>query len=158
MKFINIDFKASKSDVLSMIMNNERVNCNVRFDSNKGKPLMKFKEKNGRIKITCEMIGGPSKDNGFIVGTYFTGKVTEKNGVTSIKGVITTAPIYHLIMLAFFTVFIVQCFRMKGFSVVPILLVIFSIFIFKDEYKKQGYIRRYLYRAARRISENKSSE
>ncbi len=155
MKFINIDFQTSKNEVMSMIMNNERVNGNARFDSDKGKPLMKFKEKNGRLKITCEMIGGPTKDNGFIVGTCFTGKVKEKNGVTSINGVITTAPIYHLIMLALFAVFILQCIRFKGFSVVPILLVIFSVFIFKDEYKKQEYIRRYLYRAARRISENK---
>lgn len=155
MKFINIDFQASKNDVMSMIMNNERVNGNAHFDSQKGKPIMKFKEKNGRLKITCEIVGGPSKDNGFIVGTYFTGKIKEKNGATSIKGVITTAPIYHLIMLALFAVFILQCIRIKGFSVVPILLVIFSVFIFKDEYKKQEYIRRYLYRAKRQISDSK---
>ncbi len=155
MKFINIDFQASKSEVMSMLMNNGRVNGNIRFDNEKGKPLMKFKEKNGRLKITCEMVGGPSKDNGFIVGTYFTGKITEKNEVTSIKGVITTAPIYHLIMLVLFSLFVLQCIRFKGFSVVPILLVIFSVFIFKDEYKKQDYIRRYLYRAAKHISHNK---
>lgn len=155
MKFINIKLNAARDEVMSLLKNNERVNEGVRFDSQKGKPLMKFKEKNDKVKITCEMIGGPSKDNGFIVGTYFFGKITESNGTTSIKGVITTAPIYHLVMLVLFAVFILQCIKLQGFSIVPILLVIFSIFIFKDEYKKQEYIRRYLYRASRRISDGK---
>ena len=154
MKFINIDFPASKEEVLKMIKDNERVNQNVRFDDYKGKPLMKIKEKkNGKIKITCEMIGGPTKDNGFLVGTYFSGRLVEKNGKTNLKGVITTAPIYHLVLIALVAIFIVQCFKMKGFSVVPPIIVIFDIFMFKNEFKKQGYIKRYLYRAARRIYE-----
>ncbi len=155
MKFINIKLNATKDDVMSVLKNNERVNEGLRYDNEKGKPLMKFKEKNDKVKITCEMIGGPSKDNGFIIGTYFSGKITEKKGTTSIKGVITTAPVYHLIMLVLFSLFILQCIKLKGFSVVPILLVIFSVFIFKDEYKKQEYIRRYIYRAERHISSNK---
>lgn len=152
MKFINIRLNAAKDDIMTLLKNNERVNEGVCFDKNKGKPLMKFKEKSDKVKITCEMIGGPSKDNGFIIGTYFSGKITEKDGITSIKGVITTAPIYHLIMLILFGFFILQCIKLQGFSIVPILLVVFSVFIFKDEYKKKEYIKRYLYRAARCIS------
>ena len=156
MQFINIDFDAPKSEVLAMIKDNERVNKNVRFDNDEIKPLMKIKEKeNGKIKINCEMIGGPTKDNGFFVGTYFSGKLKEKNGVTKLKGVITTAPFYHLFLIVLIAVFIVQCFRLRGISFVPPLLVVFDLFMFKNEFKKQGYIKRYLYRASRRISEGR---
>lgn len=154
MKFVNLSFNASREEVLAMLRNNERVNSNVRFDDSRGKPIMKIKEKKSdRINITCEFIGGPSKDNGFLVGTYFSGRLTEKNGVTSLKGTILTAPIYHLFMIALVVVFIFQCFKLKGFSVVPPILVIFDLFMFKGEFQKQGYIKRYLMRASRRMME-----
>ena len=154
MKFVNVDFPSSRDEAMSMICDNEQVNRNVRFDDYRGKPLMKIKDKgNGKMKITCEMIGGPTKDNGFFVGTYFSGKLVEKNGRTRLKGVITTAPIYHLALIALVVVFIIQCFKLRGFSVVPPIIVIFDIFMFKNEFKKQGYIKRYLYRAARRMYE-----
>ena len=100
------------------------------------------------------MIGGPTKDNGFFVGTYFSGRLSEKDGRTKLKGIITTAPIYHLFLIALVVVFIIQCFRLRGFSVIPPIIIIFDIFMFKNEFKKQGYIKRYLYRAARRMCEN----
>ena len=151
MHFINLEFPSGKDEVISHISDNEYVNRNVRFEDGGVKPLMKVKEKNGKIKITCEMLGKPTKDNGFLVGTYFSGRLSEKDGVTRLKGIITTAPVYHLVMLAFIAVFIYQCIRLGGFSVVPILLVVFSLFMFKDEFKTQGYIKRYLYRAQRRF-------
>ena len=155
MKFINVEFDAKRDEALQMLRNNERVNENVRFDESRGKPLMKIKEKNGdRISVTCEFIGGPSKDNGFLVGTYFSGKLTEKNGVTRLKGIILTAPIYHLFMIMLVAVFIIQCFKVKGFSVVPPMLVVFDLFMFKAEFQKQGYIKRYFLRASRRIRES----
>ena len=156
MKFVNMNFCAPKEEVLEILKDNERVNKNVRFDDYRGKPHMKIKEKiNGKIKITCEMIGGPTKDNGFLVGTYFSGKLVEKNGRTRLSGVITTAPLYHLALIALVVVFIIQCFKLSGFSVVPPIIIIFDIFMFKNEFKKQGYIKRYLYRAARRLYEEK---
>jgi len=156
MKLVNIDFPASRDEVMEMLTDNERVNRNVRFDDYRGKPHMKFKTKeNGKIKITCEMLGGPTKDNGFLVGTYFSGKLIEKDGRTKLKGIITTAPIYHLCLFALVVVFIIQCFKMSGFSVLPPIIVIFDIFMFKNEFKKQGYIKRYLYRALRRMYEKK---
>ena len=154
MQFINVEYNAPKEKVLEMLKDNERVNKNVRFDNDGVKPLMKIKDKgNGRIKINCEMIGGPTKDNGFLVGTYFSGRMKEKDGVTRLKGTITTAPFYHLFLIALIAVFIVQCFRVKGISFIPPILVVFDIFMFKNEFKKQGYIKRYLYRAERRLSD-----
>ena len=51
MKFVNMDFPASREKVLEMLKDNERVNKNVRFDDYRGKPHMKIKEKNnGKIK------------------------------------------------------------------------------------------------------------
>ena len=152
MKFINIEFSATRGEVVDMITNNELVNRNVRFDESLGKPLIKVKnKKRDKIKIFCEMIGGPSKDNGFVQGTSFRGKLVEKNGHTRLRGIITTEPVYHIAFLLLIALFVVQCFRMRGFSVIPPILVIFDIFMFKNEFKKQGYIKRYLYRAQRRL-------
>jgi hypothetical protein len=38
---------------------------------------------------------------------------------------------------------------MKGFSPVPIILLLFDLLLFKEEFKKQTYIYSYLNRAAR---------
>lgn len=156
MQFVNIDFAASRDEVIELLSDNERVNRNVRFDESRGKPVIRVTEKaKGKVKLSCQMIGGPTKDNGFIQGTTLRGKLVEKNGVTRLKGIVTTEPVYHLAFLALIVLFIVQCFRLKGISVVPPILVIFDLFMFKNEFKKQGIIKRYLHRAARRIYENK---
>ena len=154
MKFINVEFDAPKEKVLKTLRDNEFVNSHVRFDESYGKPIIKVNEKRGdKVNITCEFVGGPSKDNGFLVGTYLTGKLIEKDGRTGLKGCIFTAPIYHLFMVALVVVFIIQCFKVKGFSVVPPILVVFDLFMFKREFQKQGYIKRYLIRAQRKIDE-----
>ena len=62
-----------------------------------------------------------------------------------------------VIILVLIALFIVQCFRLRGISVVPPILVIFDLFMFKNEFKKQGIIKRYLNRAARRIYESKQN-
>ncbi len=155
MNFINIDFPAPKEQVLAILSDNETVYKNVHFEEGRGKPHMKIKDKgNGRIRITCEMLGRATRDNGFLVGTYFSGRLTEKNGVTKLRGIILTAPIYHTVLAALMVLFILKCIEIKGISVVPIILIIFDLFMFKDEFKKQGYIKRYLYRAAKRLGEN----
>ena len=153
MKFVNVDFSASRDEVIGVLKDNERVNHNVRFDESRGKPFVKIAEKkDGRISVSCELLGGPSRDNGFIQGTRLRARLIEKDGITTLRGVILTEPIYHILLLALVAVFIVQCFRMSGFSVIPPILVIFDLFMFKNEFKKQGYIKRYILRASRRIS------
>ena len=153
MQFVNVTFPATKEQTLEFLSNNEKVNARVKFEEGRGVPHMKLKEKGSRLKITCEMLGGASKDNGCLVGTYFSGTLTEKDGETTLKGVVVTAPIYHLFLIAFIGVFIYQCIKLSGFSIIPVLCVIMSLFLFKDEFKKQGYIKRYINRAARRIRE-----
>ena len=155
MKFVNLNFNAPRDEVLAILRDNERVNSGVRLDESRGKPFIKVKEKKGdRINVTCEYIGGPSKDNEFLVGTYFSGRLIEKNGITSLRGMIFTAPIYHFFLSLLVLVFIFQCFKVKGFSVVPPILVVFDFFMFKSEFQKQGYIKRYFMRAARKIDDN----
>ena len=157
MQFIEIDYPASRDEVIKMLSDNELVNKNVRFDESRGKPVVRILEKpNGKIKISCERVGGPTRDNGFIQGTTLKGRLIEKNGATRLKGVIITEPIYHLIFIALIAVFIIQCFKLRGFSVAPPILVIFDVFMFKNEFKKQGIIKRYLYRAARRFYEKQN--
>lgn len=149
MKFVNIETPHSKEELIALIRDNEKVNPNMKADERRGKPVMKINEKGNRIKIKCEMIGGASKDNGFLVGTYFSGKISEKKGKTRLKGVILTAPIYHLCLIALLCLFVLQCIKMKGFSPVPIILLLFDLLLFKEEFKKQTYIYSYLNRAAR---------
>ncbi len=157
MKFVKIKSPLSKEELLETMKNHEAVNEKVIFDEKLGKPVMLVNEKNGRVTITCKMVGGPSKDNGFIVGTFFRGRIKEKNGETVLKGVLTTAPIYHLAMLILTGVFIYRCISLGGFSVVPVILLVFSYFLFKNEYKKQGIIARFIGRAFKHAYENKKT-
>ena len=137
-----------------MIKDSERVNDKVKFDENKGKPLIHVKQKGDRIKIKCEMIGGPTRDNGFLEGTSFIGKLTEKNGVTHLRGVIVTAPIYHTILALILALYVYRCISLGGFNPVPLILFIFSIFLLKSEFEKQGTIERYLKRALRHLDKD----
>lgn len=152
MKTVNLKINASKEQVVSMLSDNDKVNDKVKFDDSLGNPFMHVKEKDSTVKITCEFLGKPRKDNAFLVGTYFFGKIKEREGVTTLKGVVWTAPVYHLFMFILFGVFIWQCIRVGGFSPIPIILLVFDFFMFKDEFKKQGYIKRYILRAFRRLN------
>ena len=46
-----------------------------------------------------------------------------------------------------FVFFIIQCFSVGGFSPIPVILLGFDIVMFKDEFRKQGIIKRYIFRA-----------
>ena len=154
MKFIRLSSAVGSDELLSVIKNQALVNDGVKFNEDNGRPVMKITERSGRLFIRCEMVGGPTRDNGFIVGTSFVGKITEKNGVSTLRGVITTAPLYHAAMLTLIGIFVYQCFRLGGFSIVPVCIALVGFLLTKNEYKKQGIIHRYLLRAYRR-AENK---
>lgn len=151
MKYLHFETQAGREETLAFLRDDEQVNRNVRFEGEP--PAIRLTEKGDRIRIRCEYRGGATKDNGFLVGTYFTGKLTEKDGVTTLRGFLFTAPIYHLVLFALFVFFIVQCIVRRGFSVIPILLVIFDVFLFYKEFRKQGIIARYLARAFRKLNE-----
>ena len=156
MKLVNHKIEATRDEVLEFIKDNRRVNSNVRFDEKRGTPLMHFKEKGEKITVTCEMINRSTKDNGFLIGTYFKGKLTEKDGVTELRGVIVTAPIYHLVWFALLCVLIWQCFYHAAISAVPILFVAFEVIMYSNEFRKQGYIKRYFERAFSRLYREKN--
>lgn len=152
MKFINLTSGLSQSEVLDAVKDNEFVNSGVKFEGYEPHMYVRQSKKNpNKIRITCEMKNTATKDNGFLVGTYFSGKFKEKDGVTYLKGYIATAPIYHLVLLAFIAFFIYRCISIGGFNPVPVILVVFDIFMFWREFKKQGLIERYLARAVRRL-------
>ena len=154
MKFVDITYDIDTEGAMRFLSDNDTVNKGVNFDEGRGIPHMRIKRKeNGKFKMTCEFIGGPTKDNGFLVGTYFSGRATEVDGKTRVKGIITTAPIYHAILLLFIGLFVFQCIRVGGFSVAPPIIIAFDIVLFWKEFKKQGYIERYLRRASRRVRE-----
>lgn len=154
MKIINLFSEFSKGEVMDIINDNDRVNAGVRFNDKYGaKPYMHITEKDGRLKIKCEMIGRPTKDNGFLAGTVFRGKIKEEGSGTRIKGIITTSAIYHAIMLILFVFLFVTMIIKSSYNLIPMLVLViaFEIMFFKDEFKKQGYIERYLIRALKRL-------
>ena len=155
MKRIKLESEISRDYLLSVIENSEFVNDKVKFDENKGRPRMIVKTNGDRIRIKCEMIGGPTKDNGFLEGTYFVGKLTENDGKTTLKGVVLTAPIYHTILALILMIYVYRCITLVAFNPVPIILLIFSLMLFRSEFEKQGTIERYLARAFRKAEENK---
>ncbi len=152
MKRIKLESSASRDELLDIIKNSELVNDRVKFDENKGRPLIHVKEKGERIKIKCEMVSGPTKDNGFLEGTYFVGKITENDGKTRLRGVILTAPIYHTLLALLLAFYVYRCISLGGFNPVPLILFVFSIFMFRGEFEKQGIIERYLNRAFKRAN------
>ena len=125
------------------------------FRTAKGRASITVKERGERIKMRCRMVDGPTKDNGFLEGTTFFGSVKERGGVTKVKGIVVTAPIYHLIIIALLVVLVVRCISLGAINPVPIILAIFSVFMFKDEYKKQGFIKRYIFKALKTTYMNK---
>ena len=145
-----------KDKLLSLLSDNDYVNENVKFFEDNRYPRVSVKEKGKRIKIGCEIMGGAKKDNAFLEGTHLFGRIRDNGESVTLKGVILTAPIYHTILLIFMAIFIGQCFYFGGFSVVPICLLIFSLFMFKDEFKKQRLIYNYVMRAKRRADNYKS--
>jgi len=154
MKFIKLESAASRNELLSTIQNSDLVNDRVKFEDGKGKPHVHLKEKGNRLKIKCEMVGGPTKDNGFLEGTYFVGKLTEKSGTTRLRGIILTAPIYHTFLVLLLAFYAYRCISLGAFNPVPLILLAFSLFMFKGEFEKQGTIERYLKRAFRRAEPN----
>ena len=152
MKIINLESKASRDELIGMIRNFELVNDRVKFDENKGKPRIYVKEKGTKIKIKCEMIGGKTKDNAFLEGTYFVGSLKESNGLTRLKGVILTAPIYHSFIAVLTGLYVWRCISLGGFHPLPLIALIFSFMMFKSEFEKQGTIERYLVRAFKKVN------
>ena len=152
MKFVNLKISQPKESVISMITDNKRVNENVRFEEKRGVPHMHVKIKKNGIRIKCEMMNRPTKDNGFFVGgTVFLGSIREKDGITKLSGIALTSPVYHVVMITLMIIDMLRAVQMGGFSLLPIFVVAFEIIFFKDEFRKQGYIARYLERAFRRL-------
>lgn len=155
MKFVNITTCKGKEEVLAFLNDNDKVNENVRFNDKKGGvPHMYIKEKDGKLKIKCEMVGRPTKDNGFaIMGTQFRGRIAEKDGETHIKGVATTSVVYHVIMsmLAAFIIYAIFAFGLPQLLAILACVIACEFIFFYDEFKKQGYITRYIERAIKRL-------
>ena len=149
MKFVNIKCQNSKEELLSTIKDSEKTNRGVIFDKKLGTPIMRVVENGDTVKIKCELNNRATRDDGFMEGTYFRGKIKALDDGCEIKGVIVTAPIWHSILAILFLVFVCVCIFSGGFSPVPIILIAFDLVMFYTEFKKQGIIKRYLDRAVR---------
>ena len=152
MKLINFSSSKTPEELINAISDNSFVSDGVKFNDKGTRPHMHVKTKeNGSLRIKCEILGGPTKDNGFLEGTYFSGKITATEEGSNIKGIILTAPIFHFLLI-FLTVFIIiQCIYLKAINIIPVFAVAFDIIMFKNEFKKQGYIERYIGRAIARL-------
>ncbi len=147
MHFIKYDISATRDEVMSVMRDSTLVVNEENYDTSRGKPRIHVKEKGETLKLSCEMTERATKDNGFLEGTYFKGSVREQDGKTTVKGIVITAPIYHLILLALTIFFVYQCIAVGGISLIPIIMLLFSFFMFRDEYRKQSIIKRYIFRS-----------
>ena len=147
MLFVNYKIGAPRDVVYKNLMDTERVESEEKYDTEKGIPKFHLKEYGKFLRIKCEMTGRATKDNGFIGGTSFIGRVTEKNGKTRVSGIITTSLIYHLVFIGLLITAICIGISIGGFPLTAVLLIPFDILMFKDEFKKQPLIKRYIFRA-----------
>ena len=153
MKLVNHTTEVGTDRLLAVLSASEDVNRGVKFDEKRGRPVMLVKNKGNRLRITCRYVGGASKDNGFLVGTFFFGSIRESEHGTRIRGVITTAPLYHTLLVALIAFFVYRCIALGGINPIPIILAVFSFIMFKPEFEKQGSIARYIPRAIRYAEE-----
>ena len=152
MKLIKYKTDATADELVLMLSDNERVNKNVNISDKKGIPYIHCSRNGNKLKLTCEFKGGATKDNAFLSGTTaLRAKIIEKNGETQLRGVITTAPIFHAFLFSLLLVSIVMCVVNTTFNVTPICLAVFDLFMYKDEFRKQGIIERYTLRAIKRL-------
>ena len=159
MKIVDHTFDCTRAELASVLSDSKMVNDKVKFDKKLGTPVIHYLEKGEKTILKCEYQDRPTKDDGFIYGTRFVGRITDLDGGCHIKGVILTEPIYHVIFFILFAVLTVQGILVGGiggFSV-PICLVIFEVFMYKDEFKKQGIIDRYIIRAYKRLKEKQNN-
>ncbi|MBQ3015907.1 MAG: hypothetical protein IJD79_03915 [Clostridia bacterium] len=158
MKAFKYKVNATRDELVALLSNDGEVNKFVSITEKKGTPHMHVTARGEKVKIKCEYVGGASKDNAFIDGTKLHGKIVEREGYTEFSGVIMTAPIFHVLLFLMFAFFVAMCIVNRGFNVVPICLVIFDIFMYKDEFRKQGIIERYVYRAVKMLNKAKSEK
>ncbi len=156
MIFVNRKTSVTKGELLSVLKDASRVNEHVKFDEKRGRPQMLVKEGKRGFSVTCRYIGGASKDNGFIIGTVFVGKITEKNGVTRLSGIITTAPLYYAVILGLLIYSVIRGIALGGFNPIALIIAVFSVIMFLPEFKKQGIIDRYLARAIKFAEQGKN--
>ncbi len=147
MIFVNKKTTLPREELLSVLKDCNRVNERVKFDEKRGRPQMLVKERGRWLSMTCRFVGGESKDNGFIVGTLFFGRITEKNGVTRLRGIITTAPAFYAVILGLLIYSVIRGISLGGFNPVALIIAVASVLMFLPEFKKQGIIDRYLARA-----------
>ena len=149
MKLVNYKTTAKREQLLSLIKDSNRVNEKVKFDDKLGRPQMFVKERKNSITVTCRYVGGSSRDDGFIVGTFFWGRLVEKNGETRLNGIILTAPLFYAAILGLLVYSIIRGIALGGFNPIALILAVASYLMFRGEFKKQGVIERYLHRAIR---------
>ena len=147
MIFINYKIDAPREDVLSYLRDSNAVCEQEKFDTSRGTPRVHVDLRDEKLKLVCEMLDAPTKDRDFKMGTVFRGRIFQRGETTFIKGAIFTAPIYHAFLIILFAYFIYRCILLKGISLVPICILIFDVFMFWGEFKKQSIIKRYIFRA-----------
>ena len=156
MKRLSVRTPLGREELLRMLRDAPRVNEGLTFDDREGSPTVQLKERGAEgLRMRCVMLGGASRDNGYVQGTFFRGRIRERDGEVSLSGWIMTEPVFHILWVALIAFFIVTCIQRTALSVVPICLIVFVFFMFRKEYRKQEYLRRYILRAVHRLEKQK---
>lgn len=141
MLIVNEKTKASRESVLRVF---DKTKDMATGNPKLGRPTMILKEKDGKIRLYCQYIGGASRDFGKT--TYFIGRLRERDGETRLRGVVVTEPLFHIPFIALLVFFVWRCISLGAFNVVPVCLAVFCIFMFRGEYAKQPLIKGHIKR------------
>ena len=156
MRLVNLKTDASGELVREILEKTAKPQDGLKYDERRGRPTMLPSFKGRRLFVACRFIGGSTRDNGHLLGSFFIGRLSEKGGGCALSGVIMTAPHFHIPWIGLLIYFLVRMLTEGLFSPIPIILSVFVIFMFKEEYSKQSLIKRYLRRAfgiAQKMSE-----
>ncbi len=150
MKFVNFKIPTNREAVLSTVSDFRLVNQKLKSADGEPAPGVTVKKLGENLfRIRCNYIGGPTKDDGFVEGTFFLGFAKNVENGCRMKGIILTEPVFHVIFSVLFVFLLVKSIMASAIPVMPLCLLAFVIFMLRKEYKKQNMLYRYLVRAVK---------
>ena len=144
---MNYSINADIATVSTFLLDNENSASGIKTNEKRGKPRIHVRLNNERVRMNCEYTGKVTRDNDFIGGTHLFGRLFERDGRTYLRGIVVTAPLFHVAMAVLFAYFVYRCITLGAISIVPICIVIFSVLMFGEEYSKQSVLKRYVFNA-----------
>ncbi len=158
MKFVNFKIPEDREAVLTSIADYRIANRKRKSEENAPIPSATVKRWGHDVfRIRCNYVGGPTRDDGFVEGTFFIGKLKNTEKGCRMKGIILTEPVFHTLFFGVFIYLVIKAVEQSAIPVTPLCLLAFVLFMLRKEYKKQDVLYQYLIRAVKETIEMRQS-